>query len=209
MADDTVQEKEASNEGQRLLRIVEGTNQAIADELGVTRPIVSFWRAGKNRPGNDARRLLFQAFGIPVGAWDAPPAGTRIAAAPVTTPAAPAQHDKGDAATMSIKELLDRRIVHWGKMVDTEDEGIGPDARLRAGELERKCIAERRSLERDQRSHEADVVARSPEWANIRKRTLAVLRQFPDAFRAWTEAMGDLAREHGPIPVDEEDDDEV
>lgn len=208
MADDTVQEKEASNEGQRLLRLVEGTNQAIADELGVTRPIVSFWRAGKNRPGNDARRLLFQAFGIPVGAWDAP-AGGKIPAPAITTPADTAQAPAGDAAGMSIKELLDRRIVHWGRMVDDPNESIGPDARLRAGELERKCIAERRALERDQRSHEADVVARSPEWANIRKRTLAVLRQYPDAFRAWTEAMGDLAREHGPIPTDEEDDDEV
>lgn len=208
MAEESTGEKEASNEGQRLLRLVEGTNQAIADELGVTRPIVSFWRAGKNRPGNDARRLIYQAFGIAVGAWDAP-AGGHISATRPTTSAAPSQPDKGDAATMSIKELLDRRIVHWGKMVDTEDESIGPDARLRAGELERKCIAERRSLERDQRSHESDVVARSPEWSNIRKRTLAVLRLFPDAFRAWTDAMGDLAREHGPIPSDEEDDDDA
>jgi len=106
---------------------------------------------------------------------------------------------------MSILALLNKRIRDYGRMVDSDDENIGPDLRLRAGELERKCIAERRALERDQRAHEADVVARSKEWAEIRKRTLAVLRSFPDAFRAWTEAMGDLAKEHGPIPDEDAD----
>lgn len=195
---------EIRSEGQRLLLELAESQQKIADAIGMSRPIVSFWRSGKNVPGTDARHMLWKCYGIHPTAWEVPPGGAYTPA-----PILPAYADpvpESDTASMSILDLLNRRIRGYGRMVDSEDESIGPDLRLRAGELERKCIAERRALERDQRAHEADVVARSKEWAEIRKRTLAVLRQYPDAFRAWTEAMGDLAKEKGPIPDEEESD---
>lgn len=188
-------------EGQRLLRELTDTNQAIADVVGCTRPLVSFWRSGKNKPGKDARQILQARYGIHAATWGRVPgsAGPSVSNGQNDPP------DTGKGSGKSTTDLLNHHIDMWGEIASDPETDI--ELRLRAGELERKCIAERRGVERDARAHQADVVARSPEWANIRRRTLSILRAFPEAFRAWVEAMGELAREEAPLNLDEDDDD--
>lgn len=190
-------EKEVSNEGQRLLRLVTATatQEAVAGIVGCTRPNVSYWVNGQSRPGGQARKILHAKYGIHPSAWDR---------APGATPQK--QNDDppviSEVAGKPTIELVNSRIKLYAEWVDDVDRDDA--TRLRAGELERKCIDLRRALERDARAREADIVARSPEWADIRRRLMSILSDYPEAFRAVVDGLGKLVQEQAPAPTEEE-----
>ncbi len=63
------------NEGARLLwGVLEkvGSQLALGRELGITNGAIGRWLRGEQRPSTPYRVSLV-AYGIPLGAWDAPP----------------------------------------------------------------------------------------------------------------------------------------
>jgi transcriptional regulator with XRE-family HTH domain len=184
------------NEGQRLLLAVNASLGAIAERVGVSKTTASYWRSGRKLPSTEARRELERAYRIHPSAWDRKPG-----------PSAPALARVEDVAASgeTTIDLVNRRQRIYAEMVEN-DKLSAPD-RLRAGALEAKMIDTRRQLERDARLEEANLVQKSAQWAQVRKRTLDVLRGFPDALRAWTDAMGELAREgeSARTAIDDED----
>lgn len=192
------------NEGQRLLLSVTASVAEVAGVAGVSKAAVSYWRTGSKLPSSEVRAKLQERYGIHPSAWDRRPGEERATAA-----SAPVSEPRATLAGRVEESTLDIAIKRqrlYAEMV--EDEDLSAADRLRAGALEAKMIDTRRHLERDARLLERDIVQRTSAWAQVRRRTIDSLRAFPDALRAWTEAMGELARESETAPVQGALDDE-
>ncbi len=97
----TVQVREFTTEGHRLLVESPYSPAEVAKLAGVARQRVSEWRSGRKRPDAEARAALERAINIPARTWEAPPARREPTpgpgASPPAAPTSPAQDASGKA----------------------------------------------------------------------------------------------------------------
>lgn len=160
MSEDAYPKVPLRNEGQRRLRLIHESDNAIGARLGVTRIIVNHYRTGKNRPSIEKRRKLHDLYGIAIGDWDLAPQSTALIgrnskgeATPSKRPPAPRTSapsmagadvdidDPTDAAYVAEEER--RRLIRLG---DKQSEPL-PDTRTGIEQLLRSLRAARNNPE--------------------------------------------------------------
>ena len=67
-------ERPPRTEGERLFRALPGSQEDVAEALGVSQAAASAWATGARRPQPDTRRTIARVFGIDPSAWDRRPA---------------------------------------------------------------------------------------------------------------------------------------
>lgn len=166
-----------STEGRRLLQAVDASLSEVAKRVGVSKALVGFWRAGSKTPTPEMRRVLATLYSIPVAAWD-----SRVGATPTT--AAPARREEAQATNRAGAEQLLAEILAQRSKGD-----------LATREFVQLCDAETRTRALIERMEQAEQltetrILQSPVMTRIRSAAFASLQPYPDALRAFLEAIG-------------------
>ncbi len=93
--------------GSILLARTGHTQDVIAARAGVSRVAVSKWINGGAKPGAKKRDVLLAEFGVPVAAWDEPPAAAgKVAAGETSKPIPPDAHAMNNELELMAHEFL-------------------------------------------------------------------------------------------------------
>lgn len=162
---------------------VSATGAEIAMRVGVSGDgIVSLWRSGKKKPGDANRAALFRVYGIPIGSWDepySPPSSEGSAPGEATdTP------DDIARRIERIASLLLQKCETPGA-IDAKDQ-----ARCLAAAL--SALSTIRKLRGDDDEIPERKILKTAAWKRIVETALEALKPWPDALRAFAEAVATL-----------------
>lgn len=148
-------------EGRRLLAEVTATDDEIAEAVGVSRRLVSYWRKGSKRPGGTNRAKLREVYGIPQRAWGSK-AGADLGAAEEEAKARRAISSRSLSSLDHAEELLEeaRRARLDPDLIASE--------RGRLVTEEGRLLALKARLERERELVEDRIVREHPMWLRIR-----------------------------------------
>lgn len=148
-------------EGRRLLGEVAASDDEIAESVGVSRRLVSYWRKGSKRPGGANRAKLREVYGIPQRAWGAR-AGADLGAAEKEAKARRAIPARSLSSLDHAEELLEeaRRARLDPDLIASE--------RGRLVTEEGRLLALKARLERERELVEDRIVREHPAWLRMR-----------------------------------------
>lgn len=176
-------------EGQRLLRLLTASGAEIARKVGVSAPLITYWRKGDKLPGPDKRRALEEHWGIPAAAWDQRPQRQEPEEAqdeperperseprasspePATGQRRRAVGHPSLAQVQSQIALLERRM---------EDPAISDDALARFVSQHTQLLKLQATLQGDARTDE-ERLAQSAAWAAVEAALARGLTGYPEA----------------------------
>ena len=196
----TVQVREFTTEGHRLLWELEYSPAEVAKLAGIARQRVSEWRSGRKRPDLEARQALERAVGIPARTWEAPPMRREPAAAPpapaVQPPPAAAQEAKEaaspgpiDLAAVDLPSLGLAGLEALAKRLRALEPSLPPRERVSALQAEARVVAVHEQLR--QRSADARTeYLRSPDFLAEVRALLAVVPSSADELRTHLARLG-------------------
>lgn len=166
---------DSATEGQRLLRLVDGSLQTIATRLGVSKALVGFWRTGKKLPAPEMRRTLATLYSIPADAWDARTQADVRDLAPAAL-AMVAVTNRAGAEGM-LQDILEKRrgnltVQEFTRLVDAEA----------------KARALIHNLDQAEQITETRIV-QSAVMQRVRNVIFATLQAHPAALRAVADAL--------------------
>ncbi|MEQ8461756.1 MAG: helix-turn-helix transcriptional regulator [Sandaracinaceae bacterium] len=149
------------SEGQRQLLARPESHAEIAERLGCTKQVVSYWRRGSKRPGAKNRESMADAFGIPAKAWSQQPADQPR----------PAQRDLRELTPLEHAEELLRQARQRRERGDLMDADYNKALTLESRLLDQTTRL-RREAERAKAEAEllqARVIAENPAWQRFRE----------------------------------------
>jgi transcriptional regulator with XRE-family HTH domain len=170
------------NEGQQLLRQAAERLADVAAELHVGISTVSDWRRGAKVPGGKARARLFEAYGIPVDAWDRLPVDEAVddLAADMLSAPEGGLPDPLGVVEEQLAHALARQRLRGDVMSDIDASRLSMDIHRhnaqRAALLDARATAEDRLVE-------------SELWASIKGLLRRVLARHPDALEDLDEGL--------------------
>lgn len=173
------------SEGQRLLLELDASIAEIAETVGCSKAIVSYWRAGRKVPADATRASLETAYAIPRLAWDVEAGGE----VPAAKPDAPEDDGIEDAGEADALELSKARLRALHRQL--QRAGLTGSARAKIEDTYAKQLALRARLERDHAIN-LDAFLRGPEWARVKEALFAALKPYPEAAKAAAEALQGL-----------------
>lgn len=183
----------ARSEGQRLLLGVKASLAEIARAAGCSsKQTVANWRTGEKVPGPANRDGLRKAFGIPLDAWDRPPAGAAALPRPPALPGTVAGLAASIAALPTTREGA-RELLAFVKQ-RRGIEGLPSAEYVQLAGKERDALALCHTIEQAEALTEDRVVREHPRWRAMRGAILKALTPWPDALAAVAaalEALGD------------------
>ncbi len=190
----TVQVREFTTEGHRLLWELEYSPAEVAKLAGLARQRVSEWRSGRKRPDIEARQALERAVGIPARTWEAPPMRREPAAAAPAPPVvqeAPGAPSPGpiDLAAVDLPSLGLGGLEALAKRLRALEPTLPSRERVSALQAEARVVAVHEQLR--QRSADARTeYLRSPEFLAEVRALLVVVPSSADELRAHLGRLG-------------------
>lgn len=193
----TVQVREFTTDGHRLLWELPYSPAEVARLAGLARQRVSEWRSGRKRPDPEARQALERAVGIPVRAWEAP-AMRRAPAATPPLPAVPAaaQDVPGEVNRLETVDLPAdlpslglAGLEALAKRVRALEPTLPPRERVTALQAEARILAVHEQLRLKAANAREDYL-RSPEFLSEVRALLAVVPSSADELRAHLARLG-------------------
>lgn len=196
-----------TNEGARQLSDVEASLRTIAEKLNVSREMVRQWRAGKKLPAAENRDALFQAFGIPVEAWDQAPAKPgegrpqRPAKEPSKSPSKPSPKAAAKAlrtaeeAEEQASEKLDaeaRLRAQIARLDAMRKAEVSPTALIKIERLETQALKELSRITGESSQISEDTIVRHPAFRRILEAITEAIEPCPKCVIAVDEALAKL-----------------
>ena len=155
------------------------TQPELAEKLGKSQTLVSFWISGERAPSARNRDLIEAVLGIEVRAWDQP-----VPRPPKPRPRAEAPLDA------SVGALATRLIaILRAELERLEKERGTPLERVRLGEKIASTLAQLAKMTGESAEISESKILKTPAWKQLRDRMLEALAPFPDAARAIGEAL--------------------
>lgn len=171
------------------LKAKPGSQDEKSEAIGASRALVRFWMDGSRRPSPEWIERVWLVYDIHPNEWDVeplnapppkarPPKPERAEAAP---PPVVAQIDPSDIIGGGREQL--RRIAEMRQTIDD------PRLAVRLEETERACRHTLAIYLGEGRTVTESVLLRSPAFARVTDKIRSVLRNYPDALLALTEAL--------------------
>jgi hypothetical protein len=170
------------SEGHRLFAELKQTGSAIAAALGVSGPMVTYWRGGTKVPNPERRAQIERLWGIPAAAWDRVSEPPKAAPAPREwDPAVPIRVPSG-MTLEQVDEMLRRlRPV-------MQDPQIPPSTLAQLTSTATQLLRLRASLVGDGRTDE-EKLASSSAFQSTVAAIIGALRPYPQALQAVERAL--------------------
>jgi transcriptional regulator with XRE-family HTH domain len=160
------------------------SQDAIADELGVTQEAVHYWLAGEKKPAQAKREILELTYAIPVVAWNEKPE-------PVAVPRIPDFSPDDEVTVADLAAKIQRQAQRSIYELETDPNVTPLERDKRLGAL--TTIINRL---RDRELSNGDIV-RAPATRRVLDTIITALQPFPGALEACAKALMQFEQE-GP-----------
>ncbi|HYG66583.1 MAG TPA: hypothetical protein VD838_02955 [Anaeromyxobacteraceae bacterium] len=211
-------------EGQRLLCTVPGRLADLSAAVGVGMPTICQWRRADRVPGTEHRRRLFDAFGIPVEAWDSLPIGAAVFPTedePEDEPEDDAEADDlededepepvpeprrrrnraADEPPDETRSALDDYNVLLGQLrKQLAKSNLPSRERIQVTDAMTRALAHKERLERSREMIEARTIKEHPKWRELKAAIIGALLEHPAAARDVEAAITRVLGDEGAVP---------
>lgn len=176
------------SEGAILLGKLGLSQKQVSDAVEVSRPCVSYWLSGKNKPNPAQREALFESFGVPEESWDVYP--SIVPSVDSTQPNLVAvETTKTSETETTLRASLARLLAMRD---DPSFSQLPPQEQRRHEEQVKSTALALARVTGEGRDNNVLKIKRSSAWRAIEAAFEKALAPYPEALHALTLALQEV-----------------